>query len=78
MASSLGVSDTKKLYSFLAMNQLLAGCIVMMSMMSSPLKLPVRPRNVFSESSWSSGLYSNCQSMRPEGQIESLDARTLI
>ena len=60
------------------MNQLVAGRMAIMSMMSSPLKFPVRPRKLFSVSSWSSGRYSNCQSILPEGQIESRDARTLI
>ena len=37
------------------MKRAAAGCLQMMSMMSSPLKRPVSPRKVFSPLSWSSG-----------------------
>ena len=43
----------------LAMNRAVASCLTMMSMMSSPLKFPVSPRNVLGPSSCSSGLNSN-------------------
>ena len=43
----------------------------MMSMMSSPLKRPLRPRNSFSPSSWSSGLNSKWNESLPYGQMES-------
>ena len=66
-----GSSATKKLYMCRAMKRAVAGCSQMMSMMSSPLKLPVRPRNVFSPSSWSSGLYSKCIDSLPYGHMES-------
>ena len=49
-----GSSATKKLYMCRAIKRAVAGCSTMMSMMSSPLRLPDLPRNVLSPSSWSS------------------------
>ena len=54
------------------MKRAVAGCRQMMSMMSSPLNLPVWPRKVFSVSSWSSSRYSKRQSKRPMGNLGSL------
>ena len=73
-----GSSATKKWYMCLAMNAAVAGCSQMISTISSPSKLPVRPRNSFSPSSWSSSLNWKCHEMRPYGQIESRSARSAM
>ena len=41
------------------MKRAAAGCLTMMSMMSSPFKRPLCPRKYFSVSSWSSSRYKN-------------------
>ena len=56
------------------MNRAVAGCLTMISMMSSPLKLPVWPRNVFSSSSWSSGRYRKRQGSFPKGNEVTLSS----
>ena len=58
-AGTCASSATKKLYRCLETNSAVAGWRTIMSITSSPLKLPVWPRNDFGASSWSSGRYSN-------------------
>ena len=51
------------------MNRAVDSCSQMMSMMSSPLKLPFLPRNSFSPPSWSSSLYSEAPRDPPVGPV---------
>ena len=66
-AGTCGSSATKKLYRWREMKRAVAGCLTMMRTMSSPLKLPVSPRKVFSPSSWSSARKTNDDGLQPFG-----------
>ena len=75
LPSSSTWSAAKNWNSRVQMNSAVARCLQMISTMSSPLKFPDSPRNVFSPSSWSSARNWKCHAMRLYGQIESFIAR---
>ena len=70
-AATWASSATKKLYMCLEMNLAVASCLTIMSMTCSPVRLPLWPRNDFSQSSCWSSLNLNLPRVGPVGLSES-------